>query len=115
MRPYYYLYLTSMFQVQGLSMTNNALFIFRRRIHELFEYNPKFGRIFLKKNKNKSSFNKISDLDHPNFTMNEAKDMNIIENINDGMDISLNTHIRFNDEDDEYDENSSISSDVSYS
>mgnify|MGYP001181881632 CR=1 FL=1 len=114
MRPYYYLYLTSMFQVQGLSMTNNALFIFRRRIHELFEYNPKFGRIFLKKNKNKSSFNKISDLDHPNFTMNEAKDMNIIEDIGQSIDISYNTHIRFNDEDDDYDENSE-SSDESYS
>ena len=108
MRPYYYLYLTSMFQVQGLSLTNNAMFIFRRRIHELFEYNPKFGRIFLKKNKDKSSFNKISDLDHPSFTMNEAKDMNIIENITEDIDVSLNTHIRFNDEDDE-------SSDESYS
>jgi hypothetical protein len=121
MRPYYYLYLTSIYQIQGLSLTNNAMFIFRRRINELFEYNPKFGRIILKKNQDKSTFRKISDLDHPIFTMNQAKEMNELKEMNDNYnideprDVSYNTHIRFNDDYDDYDGDDSVSSDESYS
>lgn len=72
MRPYYYLYLNAYYAVEGTEKRRKCFIIFNRKINELYEYNPKFGRTYLKKLGLNKNYSVISDLDHPTFTMKEA-------------------------------------------
>lgn len=103
LRPYYYLYLVANYQVSGVASTNNAAHAFKRRILELFEYNPRFGRMYIKRILGKKGFNNVSDLEHPIFTMNDA--INIHK---EQIYSRQNSHIRFPDS--ESDSDLSISS-----
>lgn len=72
MRPYYYLYLVANYQIHGLEKTRRASIVFRNRINELREYNPRFGRTYMKRVPLKKRTKQVFDLDHPRFTMNDA-------------------------------------------
>lgn len=115
MRPYYYLYLIGHFHVHGLTRTNNAMVVFRRRIFELFEYNPKFGRIIMRKHPSKKGYYPVSDLDHPEFTMHDAKKLHKTEIIYENTHIRFeyndeNTHINNYDDDDDDDDDDDMPS-----
>lgn len=71
LRPYLYLYIVSRFHVQGLTIRWRAHKLLNRRLKELFYYNPRFGRIYLRTVKGKRQM--VNDLDHPKFTMNMCK------------------------------------------
>lgn len=72
-RPYYYLYLTHCYHIYGLEKSYNSMNLLRKKITELYDYNPKFGRIYMKRvPMKKNTLRKISDLDHPKFTMNDV-------------------------------------------
>lgn len=72
MRPYYYLYLTANYNVQGIEKTSRASYVFQNKINELYEYNYKFGRVLFIREPITRKFKYIYDLDHPKFTMNDA-------------------------------------------
>ena len=76
LRPYYYLHLVSSYHVEGTEKKRRALIIFNRKMNELYEYNPKFGRAYLKRQGINKNYSFVSDLDHPTFTMNEAMKYN---------------------------------------
>lgn len=71
LRPYLYLYIVSRFHVKGLTIRWRAHKLLNRRLKELFYYNPRFGRIYLRTIKGKCKM--VNDLDHPKFTMNMCK------------------------------------------
>ena len=73
LRPYYYLHLMSHYHIRGLEKTNNALKLLRVKIHELYEFNPRFGRVYLKRmSTHPKKFHYVSDLEHPKFTMEDV-------------------------------------------
>lgn len=72
-RPYYYLYLIKMFHVHGVEKTYKSYEMFIKKIHELYEYNCRFGRVMLKRQPITRKFKQVQDLDHPKFTMLDAK------------------------------------------
>jgi len=73
LRPYYYLHLMGHYHIRGLEKTNNALQLLRVKIHELEEFNPSFGRVYLKRIPiHPKKFRYMSDLDHPKFTMEDV-------------------------------------------
>ena len=72
LRPYYYLYLVYNYHIEGTEKKKKSYILFNRKIFELLEYNPKFGRIYLKKLGSSKNYTTISDLEHPTFTMKEA-------------------------------------------
>jgi hypothetical protein len=82
-RPYYYLYLIKMFHVHGVEKTYKSYEMFIKKIHELYEYNCRFGRVMLKRQPISRKFKQVQDLDHPKFTMNDARnyEMKVNENI----------------------------------
>ena len=71
LRPYFYLYIISRFHIHGLTIKWRAQKLLIRRINELFYFNPKFGRIYIRTINGKRR--KVSDLLHPEFTMNMCK------------------------------------------
>lgn len=71
-RPYYYLFLTAHYNVKGIEKTNLSFFTLRHKLKELYEYNCAFGRTMLKREPITRRFKRMSNLDHPVFTMNEA-------------------------------------------
>lgn len=109
-RPYYYLYLTKMYHVQGVEKTYKSDELLTKKLKELYDYNCSFGRLMLKREPITHKFKYIHDLDHPKFTMKDAmnyeKDLihnttsNIIYNeTNPDTDTIINTDT---DSDDEY-------------
>ena len=76
LRPYYYLHLVSSYHIEGTEKKRRASIIFNRKMNELYEYNPKFGRAYLKRQGISKKYSYVSDLDHPTFTMNEARNYN---------------------------------------
>lgn len=72
LRPYYYLYLVYNYHIDGIEKKRKSYILFNRKIFELLEYNPKFGRTYLKKIGICKKYTVISDLEHPTFTMQEA-------------------------------------------
>lgn len=73
LRPYYYLHLMSHYHIRGLEKTNNASKLLRVKIHELQEFNPRFGRVYMKRTPiHPKKFRYVSDLDHPKFTMEDV-------------------------------------------
>ena len=73
MRPYYYLYLIMCYHVQGTEKTDKAYYVLKKRLSELYEYNYKFGRSYLRRQPITRKFIRVSDLDHPRFTMSDMK------------------------------------------
>ena len=72
-RPYYYLYLIHCYHIYGLEKSFNSMNLLRRKIMELCDYNPKFGRVYMKQTPmNKRKMRQVDDLDHPEFTMNDV-------------------------------------------
>lgn len=67
MRPYLYLYMVSKYHIFGLEKSAISLNVLYVKLNELYEYNPNFGRIYMKQ-KCKISY----DLDHPKFGWNDA-------------------------------------------
>jgi len=111
-RPYYYLYLTKMYHVQGVEKTYKSYDLFNNKLQELYEYNCTFGRLMLKRQPITHKFRYIHDLDHPKFTMKDAMNYenylmhnttpNIIDDeISQETDTDTNTNIN-TDSDDEY-------------
>lgn len=83
-RPYYYLYLISHYYVEGTEKKRRCTNLFKRKIHELFYYNPHFGRLSMKRKALGGNFKKAVNLDAPKFTMKEVYEYNnIIENESD--------------------------------
>ena len=73
LRPYYYLHLIGHYHIRGLEKTNNALKLLQVKIYELYEFNPRFGRVYLKRvPMHPKKFRYMSDLDHPKFTMEDV-------------------------------------------
>ena len=68
MRPYFYLYMVSKYHICGLEKVTVANDVLYDKLEELFEFNPQFGRIYIKRNKRKTSYN----LEHPKFGLNDA-------------------------------------------
>jgi predicted restriction endonuclease len=115
-RPYYYLYLTKMYHVQGVEKTYKSDELLTKKLKELYDYNCSFGRLMLKREPITHKFKYIHDLDHPKFTMKDAmnyeKDLihNITSNIiynetNPDTDTIINTDTDTDtdtDSDDEY-------------
>lgn len=67
MRPYLYLCMVAKYHICGLEKVTVAKDVLYDKLEELFEFNPRFGRMYLKRN------GKISyDLEHPRFGMNDA-------------------------------------------
>lgn len=86
-RPYYYLFLISHYYVEGTEKKRRCKNLFKRKIHELFYYNPHFGRLLIKRKPLGGNFNKVVNLDAPKFTMNEVyRYTNIIESESDTED-----------------------------
>lgn len=86
MRPYYYLLLVYRYHVSGIEKTNMAKKALIRKLRELYRYNPKFGKMILKRKitslspmyANKPSnrqFERTFESGHPTFTMNNAIQM----------------------------------------
>ncbi len=71
-RPYYYLYLVYNYHVEGLEKKRKSYILFNRKMFELLDYNPKFGRTYLKKLGSSKKYTIVSDLEHPTFTMQDA-------------------------------------------
>lgn len=91
-RPYYYLYLIHCYHIYGLEKSYNSMNLLRKKIMELYDYNPKFGRIYMKRiPMKKNILRKISDLDHPNFTMNDVLTLERENNIFENEDINEDT------------------------
>jgi hypothetical protein len=67
MRPYFYLYMVSKYHVCGLEKVTAAHDVLYDKLEELFEYNPNFGRMYIKR-KGKVSYG----LEHPKFGLNDA-------------------------------------------
>ncbi len=67
MRPYFYLYMVSKYHICGLEKVEVAKDVLYDKLEELFELNPQFGRMYLKR-KGKISY----DLEHPKFGLNDA-------------------------------------------
>jgi len=67
MRPYFYLYMVSKYHICGLEKVTVAKDVLYDKLEELFNFNPQFGRMYLKRN-NKTSY----DLEHPKFGLNDA-------------------------------------------
>jgi hypothetical protein len=67
MRPYLYLFIVSEYHVGGLEKVTIAKVVLRDRLKELFQFNPRFGRIYIKR-KGKTSY----DLEHPKFGLDDA-------------------------------------------
>lgn len=80
MKPYYYLYLMSNYHITGLEKTRFSHILLESKLSDLLEYNPHFGRTKLKRTDpifNPKKWEPISDLDHPKFTMKEAKETSL--------------------------------------
>ena len=67
MRPYFYLYMVSKYHVYGLEKVTTAQDVLYDKLDQLFEYNPIFGRMYIKR-KGKVSY----ELEHPKFGLNDA-------------------------------------------
>ena len=67
MRPYLYLFMVSEYHICGLEKITIAKDVLRDKLKELFEFNPRFGRMYIKR-KGKISY----DLEHPKFGLNDA-------------------------------------------
>ena len=67
MRPYYYLYMVAKYHICGLEKVTVAKDILYEKLEELFEFNPQFGRIYIKR-RGQNSYN----LEHPKFGLNDA-------------------------------------------
>jgi len=67
MRPYFYLYMVSKYHICGLEKVAVAKDLLYDRLETLFELNPQFGRMYLKR-RGKISY----DLEHPKFGLNDA-------------------------------------------
>jgi len=74
LRPYYYLYVVQKFHTNGLEKTNRSYNLLIKKIDELYSYNPKFGRFYVKRNPTTKVFEARSNLDAPEFTIKEAKE-----------------------------------------
>ena len=66
-----YLYVISRFHIHGLTIKWRAQNLLTRRMNELFYFNPKFGRIYVRTINRKRKI--VSDLAHPEYTMNMCK------------------------------------------
>lgn len=80
MKPYYYLHLMSNYHITGLEKTRFSHILLESKLIDLLEYNPHFGRTKLKRTDpifNPKKWEPISDLDHPKFTMKEAKETSL--------------------------------------
>lgn len=85
MKPYYYLYLMSNYHITGLEKTRFSHILLRSKLTDLLEYNPHFGRTKMKRIDpifNPKKWEPISDLDHPKFTMKEAKETSLKDFVN---------------------------------
>lgn len=67
MRPYFYLYMVSKYHICGLEKVTVANDVLYDKLEELFEFNPQFGRIYIKR-REQISYN----LEHPKFGLNDA-------------------------------------------
>jgi hypothetical protein len=67
MRPYYYLYMVAKYHICGLEKVTVAKDVLYDKLEELFEFNPQFGRIYIKR-RGQISYN----LEHPKFGLNDA-------------------------------------------
>ena len=67
MRPYYYLYMVAKYHICGLEKVTVAKDVLYEKLEELFEFNPQFGRIYIKR-REQISYN----LEHPKFGLNDA-------------------------------------------
>ena len=67
MRPYFYLYMVSKYHICGLEKVTIANAVLHDKLKELFKFNPRFGRIYIKR-KGKTSY----DLEHPKFGLDDA-------------------------------------------
>ena len=67
MRPYFYLCMVAKYHICGLEKVSVAKDVLYDKLEELFEFNPKFGRMYMKR-KGKIHY----DLEHPKFGFNDA-------------------------------------------
>lgn len=67
MRPYFYLYMVAKYHICGLEKVSVAKDVLYDKLEALFEFNPNFGRMYMKR-KGKTSY----DLEHPKFGLNDA-------------------------------------------
>ena len=63
MRPYLYLFLIGNVLALGLEKRTRAVILLKRRMRELYKFNPAFGRFMILKKKG------VYDLSHPSFRM----------------------------------------------
>ena len=72
MRPYFYLYMVSLYHICGLEKQSIAHTVLRRKLNKLRIYNPVFGRLIIHPRKFMTPVRREYNMLHPKFTMRDA-------------------------------------------